>query len=258
MEQFLSLSVAPKIGASLTERNEFAPSESNPYFGCSGSKFFPLKVAPGKVFNAAVLVDLYMRRRWQLRILSNGALVIAGYIPGGHATLKHRKRNAIDVDATLYKWHVSSVMVGFLHSACGKSVQVWIKLNNLLTPSRPKFNLYPSGHTTLKWRRINVDATWYVASTLIRRHFDVMCLLGCDPIINILCPKNLCASDFTAACWKLSVSLLLYIFLFQWCRCVLLLRVVLLCCFYNFCLDNRQKPIKITAGMWKVSWNITT
>ena len=36
----------------------------------------------------------------------------------------------------------------------------------------------PSGHTTLTWRRINVDATWSVASTLIRRHFDVFCLLG--------------------------------------------------------------------------------
>ena len=36
----------------------------------------------------------------------------------------------------------------------------------------------PIGHTALKWRRINVDATWLRRIDVDRRHFDVVCLLG--------------------------------------------------------------------------------
>ena len=58
------------------------------------------------------------------------------------------------------------------------TTQIGLRNRNVITDGKGYGNIVwtrPSGHTTLKWRRINVDATWSYTSH--RRWYDVILML---------------------------------------------------------------------------------
>ena len=86
------------------------------------------------------------------------------FVQSRYSTLVSCAREIIFVACSLFYNHAFSIIIWATSSEKApnmrKNVQMYLILHMRKSSSGHLLSTEPSGHTTLKWRRTNVDATW--------------------------------------------------------------------------------------------------